>query len=148
MNSIFSPIIQASELLDLFGKVIIVDIRNGKNPKEDYLKKHLEGALFVDLNTQLSNIKDDVSEGGRHPLPTIEQFTGTLAILGIEEKSHVVIYDDKYGSNAAARLWWMLKSIGHAKVQVLNGGFQEAEIPFPAFSCGETDRQNIPLPPL
>ena len=38
-----------------------------------------------------------------------------------------VLYDDKNGANAASRLWWMLKSIGHAKVQVLNGGFQEAE---------------------
>lgn len=126
-----------------------MDIRNGKNPKEDYHKKHLKGALFVDLNTQLSNIKDDVSEGGRHPLPTIEQFTGTLEILGIEEKSHVVIYDDKYGSNAAARLWWMLKSIGHAKVQVLNGGFQEAErmgLPMDSAEAGATKNTSYKIP--
>jgi thiosulfate/3-mercaptopyruvate sulfurtransferase len=51
-----------------------------------------------------------------------------LTKLGITNSSHVVIYDDKNGANAAAaRFWWMLRSIGHEKVQVLNGGLQQAE---------------------
>jgi len=87
------------------------------------------------LNSQLADIKENLSIGGRHPLPKIENFLETVANLGISSASHVVIYDDKNGSNAAARLWWMLKSIGHEKVQVLNGGFQEAEkIHFPTSS--------------
>lgn len=123
-----TPIIQASELLKLYKSenLIIVDVSNGKNAKLNYDTKHLEGALFVDLNTQLAEIKDDLSIGGRHPLPKIENFAKTLSNLGISPQSHVVIYDDKNGSNAAARFWWMLKSIGHEKVQVLNGGIQEA----------------------
>jgi thiosulfate/3-mercaptopyruvate sulfurtransferase len=124
-----SPIIQAAELLKLHTSenIILVDVSNGKNAKSNYDAKHLEGALFIDLNTQLAEIKDDLSIGGRHPLPKTEDFARTLSNLGISPKSHIILYDDKNGSNAAARFWWMLKAIGHEKVQVLNGGIQEAE---------------------
>lgn len=138
-----TPIIQADELLALYKskKMVLVDARNGKNAKANYEEKHLEGALFVDLNSQLADIKEDLSIGGRHPLPKIENFLETVSKLGISEESHVVVYDDKNGSNAAARFWWMLKSIGHENVQVLNGGFQEAEkINFPTSS--ETEIAN------
>ncbi len=140
MNVNIAPIIQASELLKLYKSenLIIVDVSNGKNAKSNYETKHLKGALFVDLNTQLADIKDDLSIGGRHPLPKIENFAKTLSNLGISRKSHIVIYDDKNGSNAGARFWWMLKSVGHEKVQVLNGGIQEAEkINFPVSSNTE-----------
>jgi len=136
----FSPIIQARELLELYksNNLVLIDVCTGKNAKENYEEKHLEGALFLDLNTQLADIKEDASIGGRHPLPKIEDFAKTLANLGISSASRVVIYDDKNGSNTAARLWWMLKSLGHEKVQVLNGGFQEAEkIHFPTSSKTE-----------
>jgi thiosulfate/3-mercaptopyruvate sulfurtransferase len=123
-----SPIIKPDELIVLrqTSELIIVDASNGSGAKENYEAKHLDGALYVDLNTQLANINTDVSIGGRHPLPTFEQFSETLTSLGITPMSHVVVYDDKNGSNAAARLWWMLKSIGHNKVQVLDGGLQAA----------------------
>ena len=135
-----SPIIQASELLELYKSknLILIDANTGINAKANYEEKHLEGALFVDLNTQLADIKEDASIGGRHPLPKIEDFAETVANFGISSASRVVIYDDKNGSNAAARLWWMLKSLGHEKVQVLNGGFQEAEkMHFPTSSKTE-----------
>lgn len=137
MDTNSSPIIQATELLALYKSknLFLIDARNGKNAKENYKEKHLEGALFVDLNSQLADIKEDVSIGGRHPLPKIEDFLETVGNLGISSASRVVIYDDKNGSNAAARLWWMLKSIGHEKVQLLNGGIQAAEkIDFPTSS--------------
>lgn len=135
-----SPIIQASELLELYKSktLVLIDANTGINAKANYEEKHLEGALFVDLNSQLADIREDFSVGGRHPLPKIEDFAETVANLGISSASQVVIYDDKNGSNAAARLWWMLKSLGHEKVQVLNGGFQEAEkIGFPTSSNSE-----------
>lgn len=141
MKPSLSPVIQASELLQLFPfeNLMLIDASNGKNAKSNYDAKHLDGALFVDLNTQLADIKDDLALGGRHPLPKIEDFTATLSHLGISPKSHVVVYDDKNGSNAAARFWWMLKAIGHEKVQVLNGGIQEAEKNhFPMSSKTET----------
>jgi thiosulfate/3-mercaptopyruvate sulfurtransferase len=53
-----------------------------------------------------------------------------LTKLGITNSSHVVIYDDKNGANAAARFWWMLRAIGHEKVQVLNGGLQAENMGF------------------
>lgn len=123
------PIIQISELLQLHQskKLVIFDVSNGKNAKQNYEEKHLEGAIFVDLNSQLADFNKDVSNGGRHPFPKLEFFLETVANLGISDKSHVILYDDKNGSNAAARFWWMLKSIGHQNVQVLNGGIQEAE---------------------
>lgn len=129
MNSPLSPIIQASEFLKLYSteNLIIIDVSNHKNAQSTYTAKHLKGAIFIDLDTQLADIKADASLGGRHPLPTIENFITTLSQLGISPTSHVIVYDDKNGANAAARFWWMLKAIGHEKVQVLNGGMQEAE---------------------
>ena len=124
-----SPILQAADLPALIQseKIMLIDATNSKNARENYAKRHLKGALFVDLNTQLADIKSDLSEGGRHPLPTVDKFSKTLAELGISPASHVVIYDQTNGSNAAARFWWMLKAVGHEKVQVLSGGLEEAE---------------------
>lgn len=123
------PIISPTDLLKLHKtpSVLLFDVSNSKNAKSNYENEHLEGAVFVDLNTQLADIKSDLSKGGRHPLPEIEVFAQTLAEFGISKNSHVVIYDDKNGANAAARFWWMLKAVGHEKVQVLNGGFDEAK---------------------
>lgn len=124
-----SPIIEVSELLRIYKNpyVLIFDVSNHKDAKSNYEKEHLEGAIFVDLNSQLADIKSDLSNGGRHPLPEIDSFAKTLTELGVSKNSHIVIFDDKSGANAAARFWWMLKSIGHEKVQVLNGGFHEAK---------------------
>jgi len=129
MSRGISPILQANELLELMQTegLVIVDVSNSKDARANYHARHLDGALFVDVNTQLSDIKRDLSKGGRHPLPTLDQFSEILTGLGITPDSQVVIYDDKNDANAAARFWWMLKSIGHQKVQVLNGGLQEAE---------------------
>lgn len=123
------PIIQASELLELIDthNLIIVDASGGPNAKANYVAKHIKGAVFVDLETQLAEIQNDVSARGRHPLPQIENFARVLSDLGISRGSHVIVYDDKNGGNAAARFWWMMKSAGHKLVQVLSGGIQSAE---------------------
>lgn len=142
-----SPIIKPDELIELnqTSELILIDASNGPDAKENYEVKHLEGALYVDLNTQLANIKTDVSIGGRHPLPTMEQFSETLTSLGVTPMSHVVVYDDKNGSNAAARFWWMLKSVGHKKVQVVDGGLQAAiKAGFPTSSKTETPLKKEP----
>lgn len=137
MKKSLSPIIQAEELLKLYktSNLILVDASSGENAQTNYEQKHLDGAIYVDLNTHLAEIEDDFSQGGRHPLPSVERFLETVANLGISPEDHVVIYDDKNGSNAAARFWWMLTSIGMEKVQVLNGGLTDAErIGFPTSS--------------
>jgi thiosulfate/3-mercaptopyruvate sulfurtransferase len=119
-----SPIIQPAELVNLNPhEFILFDASAGSKARYD--ENHLAGAFYIDLNTDLADIKD-FAIGGRHPLPTLAHFAEVLGNLGVDKNSHVIIYDDKNGGNAAARLWWMLKSIGHEKVQVLNGGFDAA----------------------
>ena len=124
-----NPLISAEELVSIYkdSEVLIFDVTNGPNAKANYLKNHLDTAFFVDLNEDLATIDKDLSKGGRHPLPSIEKFSVTLGKLGILKDSHVVIYDSNNGANAAARFWWMLKAVGHKKVQVLDGGFKAAE---------------------
>ena len=123
-----SPIIEVDELMQISENqnLRIFDVRTGSNAKENYIKKHLEYSVFVDLNSDLAEI-DDPKNGGRHPLPKFEDFVKKLGTLGIDNNSHVVIYDDKNGANAAARFWWMLRAVGHKNVQVLNGGLQVAQ---------------------
>ncbi|TDE10253.1 sulfurtransferase [Dyadobacter psychrotolerans] len=103
--------------------VVIADARGGSDALERYKMAHLPGALFVDLETELSAKSENAADGGRHPLPSPEKFGETLSAKGITSASTVVIYDDKNGANAAARFWWMLKAAGHEKVFVVNGGF-------------------------
>ena len=123
-----NPIITPNQLLEAVqtNAIVLVDATNSLLAYQNYQESHLKGALFVDVNTQLADIKEDVAKGGRHPLPTAEQFSKTLTDLGIVPETWVVVYDDKNGANAAARFWWMLRSIGHEKVQVLSGGIQAA----------------------
>ncbi|MFT4772328.1 MAG: thiosulfate/3-mercaptopyruvate sulfurtransferase [Cryomorphaceae bacterium] len=129
MKTELHPLITAAELEAILGSanLIVVDAGSGGPAKEAYAKKHITGALYVDLNIDLSDTKEDAADGGRHPLPSVQAFGQTLSNLGISSESHVVVYDDKSGANAAARFWWMLRSVGHQKVQVLNGGLQAAE---------------------
>lgn len=144
-----APIIQVKEALTLVKSqsVLLIDATNGPNAKSNYLKKHLKGALYIDLNTQLSKIEEDVSQGGRHPLPLIGDFSKTLSELGISPQSHVIVYDNNKGANAASRFWWMMKSVGHDKIQVLNGGVQEAEtVNFPLASGIEKTNPVAPYP--
>ena len=123
-----SPIIEVDELMQISENqnLRIFDVRTGSNAKENYIKKHLEYSVFVDLNSDLAEI-DDPKNGGRHPLPKFEDFIKILGELGIDKNSHIVIYDDKNGANAAARFWWMLRAVGHKNVQVLNGGLHVAQ---------------------
>ncbi|GAA4164613.1 sulfurtransferase [Chryseobacterium ginsenosidimutans] len=132
------PIISPSQLKNLpTENLIILDARVGKDIHQIYLNKHIKNARFIDLDKDLAEIGEDAAFGGRHPLPDVEKFARTLSNLGISEGSHVIIYDDKNGANAAARAWWMLKSFGFEKVQVLDGGFQAAEAEGLEFSSGE-----------
>lgn len=129
MRTALPPIINADELKALYHstELMMVDASGGKDAASNYSNKHLKGAFYADVNEQLANVGEDAAKGGRHPLPTAAQFSQTLARLGISPETHVVVYDDMNGSNAAARFWWMLRAIGHERVQVLNGGLQAAE---------------------
>lgn len=126
MAGTISPLITVKELASLTSEIILVDARASANAFENYQNEHLKNARFVDLNRDLAAIPENPANGGRHPLPSIEDFSKTLSSLGISADSHVVVYDDKNGSNFAARFWWMMRAVGHEKIQVLNGGYQAA----------------------
>ncbi len=123
-----SPLISPAELAKLLGKenFVLIDARTGPDAKEKYNDQHLEGALYVDLEKDLSHKSADPANGGRHPLPSVKDFAALLGQLGIDKSTHVVVYDDKSGANAAARFWWMMKAMGHEKIQVLDGGLKAA----------------------
>jgi thiosulfate/3-mercaptopyruvate sulfurtransferase len=101
--------------------VRVVDFRwylQGRDGREEYLKGHIPGAVFVDL--------EDVTgaEGsGRHPLPTGDQFQQAMRTAGVGSNTRVVAYDDAGGS-VAARLWFLLRFFGHEAQAVLDGGIQ------------------------
>lgn len=146
MSKKTSPIIKSEDLLKLNQTEDIVLIDASAGSKARYDQSHLAGALFADVNTDLANI-GDFANGGRHPLPAPEQFALVLQKFGISKDSHVIVYDDKMGGNAAARLWWMLKAIGHEKVQVIDGGFDAAvKAGFPTSSAVETPKHAAPYP--
>lgn len=122
------PIINAEELAVLNREnLVIVDAGSGGSAYEKYLEEHIDGALYVDVNNDLAQIPKDAKNGGRHPLPSLEKFEEVLHRLGINQNSHVIVYDDKNASIAGARFWWMLRAAGIEKVQVLNGGIQKAK---------------------
>ena len=122
-----SAIIEAEKLATLMSENDIILIHAGNNAKEQYDEQHLENAFYLELNEDLSEVPEDAKNGGRHPLPSPEKFSKVLQNLGIDQNSHLVIYDHANASNAAARLWWMLNAAGLEKIQVLNGGFQTAQ---------------------
>jgi len=85
-----------------------------------YEVAHIRGAVFVDLDRDLSGEKTGMN--GRHPLPDPTEFAGTLGRLGIDAAAQVVAYDQDV-SIFASRAWWMLRWLGHERVAVLDGGF-------------------------
>ncbi|MDX1512643.1 MAG: sulfurtransferase [Gammaproteobacteria bacterium] len=94
-----------------------------------YLESHLPGALYADLGKDLSG--PPLTDRGRHPLPSPDAMTALFSALGVSPGTQVVAYDQTDGA-IAARLWWMLRYMGHETAAVLDGGFtawREADLP-------------------
>ncbi len=102
-----------------------------------YQQGHIPGAVHADLNTALSVHDEGAarSSGGRHPLPTPEDFAHWLASSGFSNNKQAVVYD-RNGTNYCGRLWWMLKWAGHDAVAVLDGGLQAWQAAGGAVSAG------------
>jgi thiosulfate/3-mercaptopyruvate sulfurtransferase len=88
--------------------------------QELYLDGHVPGASFLDVERELSAAPGG-AEGGRHPIPTAEDFARAAGAAGIGEGVFVVAYDQGM-TGGAARLWWLLRHFGHDDVAVLDGG--------------------------
>ena len=140
-----SPLITSNQLEEIINSgenVLLCDCRfdltNPEAGRKAYEESHMLGAIYVDLDQDLSGPK--TGGNGRHPLPSPEAWAQTKTRLGISGNTLVVAYD-KQGSVYASRLWWMLKATGHANVRVLDGGLDAWNGPM-----GSVPRQPTPSP--
>ena len=103
------------------------DLMDPNKGPAQYAEAHIPGAVYAHLNNALSAKGEPTvtgaASGGRHPLPSRENFAAWLGSVGFENSMQAVVYD-RQGVNYAGRLWWMLKWLGHANVAVLDGGLQ------------------------
>jgi thiosulfate/3-mercaptopyruvate sulfurtransferase len=121
------PLVSPEALNRLTGPVCLLDARPGAAA---YAAGHLAGARHADLDAALSGATApgfDPAQGGRHPLPSPQAWAARLGAWGIGPETAVVAYDAAGGGNAASRLWWMLRAIGHERVAVLDGGLAAAQ---------------------
>lgn len=126
-----APLVSAQELHALLqtpDTPIVADCRhnlaNAQWAAEAFASARIPGAIFVSIDDDLSAKPN--GRNGRHPLPAPAEFAQRLGQWGIGNHSHVVVYDQGSGM-FAARLWWMLRWLGHTQVQVLDGGFAQWE---------------------
>lgn len=124
MTLLIEPEVLATLLNDK--KVLPMDARfslsNKKLGRELYQQGHIPGAVYADLEEDLSG-PVITGKTGRHPLPDKLHFANKLRDWGIKRKTTVIVYDD--GSHAvAARAWWLLRWAGVKKVMVLHGGIK------------------------
>ncbi|MDT4937365.1 MAG: thiosulfate/3-mercaptopyruvate sulfurtransferase [Pseudonocardiales bacterium] len=117
----FGPLVDGEWLAEHHDSVRIVDVRwylGGPPGWDGYVEGHIPGAVFLDVDTDLS--APATAAAGRHPLPSPAQFAAALGRVGIADGQPVVAYDDRGGSTAS-RLWWLLHVLGEP-VAVLDGG--------------------------
>lgn len=96
------------------------DLANPDSGTRAYATAHIPGARFVHLDRDLSAPTSGTN--GRHPLPDPKAFMRTLGAAGVDSRKQVIAYDAQTGVYAA-RLWWMLRWLGHENVAVLDGGY-------------------------
>jgi thiosulfate/3-mercaptopyruvate sulfurtransferase len=123
----FTTLISAAALRTLVGKpdIVLIDCRfdlmNPEGGRRAYMEGHIPGARYADLNKDLS--APITAASGRHPLPSPGDFAATLARLRVGRATQVIAYDESAGA-FAARLWWMLRWLGHPAAAVLDGGIK------------------------
>lgn len=158
MTTSLNTLISAEDLAHLkaSGKPLMVfdcsfDLMNPPAGHAQYLQGHIPGAVFADLDKNLSAPHGTPGEtgqvatsvqaasGGRHPLPTRERFATWLSSVGFSNEMQAVIYD-RNQANYCGRLWWMLRWAGHDAVAVLDGGLQAWQAAGHSISSGEEPR--------
>ena len=87
---------------------------------QDYLKEHIPGASFLDLQNQISNTESQF----KFTLPDVESLSSSFGKLGIGDPHHIILYSTN-GLQWATRVWWMIYGLGYKNVSVLNGGLRE-----------------------
>ena len=119
-----APLIDAPALLARLDRVRVVDCSHELTQPETgaalYRQGHVPGAVHAHLDRDLSG--PTTGHNGRHPLPAPDVLARWLGAQGIAPSTPVVAYD-RAGGLFAARLWWLLRWLGHDAVQVLDGGW-------------------------
>jgi thiosulfate/3-mercaptopyruvate sulfurtransferase len=137
-----ASVVSVSWLHEHLEEVTIVDCRFSlMEPdlgRQQYEMGHIPGAYYLDLNRDLSSPVGQ--HGGRHPLPDVAALTAKLSDMGITHSTPVVAYDDSRFA-FSARLWWLLRYLGHDRVSVLNGGFKAWQTAGNLITTVQPDRQ-------
>ncbi len=92
----------------------------GRDARDEYLAGHIPGAVFCDLGW----ISDETAPYP-HTLPSAAVFAHRMGSLGIDTRDAIVVYDASGQNFSAPRLWWMLRTFGHDRVAVLDGGLRK-----------------------
>ena len=98
------------------------DLAKPDSSAKEYAGAHIPGARFLHLDRDLA--APLTGKNGRHPLPDPQRFMRTLGAAGVDSNKQVIAYDGQTGVYAA-RLWWMLRWLGHEAVAVLDGGYSK-----------------------
>lgn len=121
----YQTLISVADAQTLSGDVVFIDCRHQlANPafgEQQYLAGHLPQARFAHIDGDLSAAVI-AGRTGRHPLPEPDALTAFFGKLGIGKNTQVIAYDQDIGM-FAARLWWLLRAMGHVQVAVLDGGY-------------------------
>jgi thiosulfate/3-mercaptopyruvate sulfurtransferase len=122
----FTTLISTAVLALHMDESVVVDCRSKLDDEawgeEHYRTAHIPGAVYADLNRDLSGPKTGTN--GRHPIPDPNTLAHTFGRLGIASGVQVVAYDQDNGM-WASRLWWLLRWLGHDAVAVLDGGLSK-----------------------
>ena len=126
MTTDLTTLVSADTLRKLLGAgqpVVLIDtgfdLADVAAGERAWREAHVPGSLYLHLDRDLSGPK--TGGNGRHPLPAREAFAATLGRCGITPQTQVVVFD-RQGGMYAARLWWMLRWMGHSAAAVLDGG--------------------------
>jgi thiosulfate/3-mercaptopyruvate sulfurtransferase len=135
------PLVTTAWLADRLGApgIVVADAtyhlpNTGRDGRSEYLAAHLPGAVFFDVD----GIKD-TENPLPHMIPPPAGFAAAMESLGIADTDHVVVYD-AHGLMSAARAWWMLRTFGHDRVSILDGGLPKWRAESRALESGEVIR--------
>ena len=124
----YTTLISAAELSRELENCVVIDCRfslaDTQLGEQQYQNGHIPGARYAHLDHHLSS--PITPNSGRHPLPDFNQLIDQIRAWGVDNNSQVIAYDDANGAYSS-RLWWLLRTLGHTRVAILEGGLQAWE---------------------